>query len=874
VDAFGRVVRLDDGLVVTEFELDELGRLVGCGLSDGTQARTEYDRCGRRTLVEDAAGGVLRIEYTAGGRISRQVSPEGREESLEHDACGRISAYVDGAGRRTELRYDGDGAVIEVLMPTGESERFEYDELRRLSQTSTPGAGLTRYAYDAVGRVVAIIDREAGERRFEYDVAGRLVAAVDANGDVTRYAYNECGWLVEITDPLGGTITRGYDAVGRLIEQTDQLGRHTTFTVDAAGKLVELADATGRRTTYAYDISGRMISFGPADEPPHTVTYDGAGRTIAVEEPGALSHRLRWDAEGRLVERRRGDLAMRWTYDADGDRTSIGYPDGTQTTYTRDRGGRVVAAHHPALGAVELERDPAGRLIGASADGMGASWRYAGGDLEQYEMHAGDTQRSALLTRDASGRITQATIDGRPHAFSHDAAGQLVSAHTPAGAWEFGYDANGRLARELSPSGAVEYEYDAVGQLTRRIEAGDAVTSYAYDGAGRRVRERGPALEREYAWDAIGRLTGVTRSGAGGGNPRSTSVVVDVLGELASLDGTAMMWDTADPFAPLAWRGDEAVIGEGSPWALASAGVGRWLAPDWQGTIGDVARDPWGAARDAGGGLGSGLGLGYRGEVEFDGETWLRRRVYQAATRSFPQPDPYPPEPGTASAANPYHYAANDPIGRADPLGLHPISEKELNAIRNRMDRGLLDVGVDAVKTAVEIQTYPLRTAVKLVVDNATTISAVTGVLALVPGPQAPFLAGISIGTGMISAGKALHKGKYGSAALDFAAIVPGVAGLKLAYKARAAVKLAQTENAARLATWQGKSLAIQYEGQLEFRHALHAAHKTHLIGKGLDVVAAGGATAIALKPHGEHEEHVPHEPHPRHPVQLHPVHP
>ncbi|MEA2224473.1 MAG: hypothetical protein QOH83_2849, partial [Solirubrobacteraceae bacterium] len=181
VDAYGRVVGLDDGLVVTTYELDELGRLVGCGLSDGTHARTEYDRCGRRTLVEDAAGGVLRIEYTAGGRIRRQVSPEGREESLEHDACGRTSAHVDGAGRRTELRYDADGAVIEVLMATGESERFKYDELGRLSQTSAPGAGLTRYAYEAVGRVVASLDREAGERRFEYDAAGRLVAATDAN---------------------------------------------------------------------------------------------------------------------------------------------------------------------------------------------------------------------------------------------------------------------------------------------------------------------------------------------------------------------------------------------------------------------------------------------------------------------------------------------------------------------------------------------------------------------------------------------------------------------------------------------------------------------------------------------------------------------
>ena len=43
--------------------------------------------------------------------------------------------------------------------------------------------------------------------------------------------------------------------------------------------------------------------------------------------------------------------------------------------------------------------------------------------------------------------------------------------------------------------------------------------------------------------------------------------------------------------------------------------------------------------------------------------------------------------PGTAWAGNPYHYAGNDPVGRADPLGLRPVTDAELRAYRDEMGR-------------------------------------------------------------------------------------------------------------------------------------------------------------------------------------------
>ncbi|MGH8907050.1 MAG: RHS repeat-associated core domain-containing protein, partial [Egibacteraceae bacterium] len=104
-----------------------------------------------------------------------------------------------------------------------------------------------------------------------------------------------------------------------------------------------------------------------------------------------------------------------------------------------------------------------------------------------------------------------------------------------------------------------------------------------------------------------------------------------------------------------------------------------WLDADWQGSIGGAMRDPWGAGAAETGGH----GLGWRGELEVDGLVWLRNRVYDPASRVFLSPDPLPGVPGASSAANPYHYAANDPIGLLDPLGLRPLTDAELAAYRD-----------------------------------------------------------------------------------------------------------------------------------------------------------------------------------------------
>ena len=467
-------------------------------------------------------------------------------------------------------------------------------------------------------------------------------------------------------------------------------------------------------------------------------------------------------AAGRLVERRAGDTAVGWSYDPDGLRTGLTHPDGSVTSYRRDGAGRVVGLEHPVSGRLDLQRDSDGRLLALTGPGVAARWSYTDGGLTGHEWRGQphQTTRPTRLTRDEHGRVVAADTDGRTRLFGYDRAGQLVGTTDPTGERRFTYDAAGRLVTETGPDGRRDHTYDAAGQL-RTSTGPDGPRDYRYDQAGRRVAEQGADDGRSYRWDPFGRLTGVDT--ATGGTTRSTPFHVDALGELTHAGGVSLAWDTADPTAPPVALGDQAVVGHGHPWALGS----DVLDVDWQHTVGG-GTDPWGQAA-----AGTGVGLGFRGELVVDGLVWLRARAYDPASRAFLTPDPIEPVLGTAFAANPYHYAGNDPVNQVDPLGLRPVTDAELagehdsgGGLFSKIGHGVLDVAglVPGVGEVADLANAAWYTA-----EGDYTMAALSAAAAI------PFAGWAATGA------KAAIKGTAAAEKLTAKAVVEGAQGAKRA---------------------------------------------------------------------------------------------
>ncbi|HWM58886.1 MAG TPA: DUF6531 domain-containing protein [Pseudonocardia sp.] len=694
-DVAGRLIGVDDGLVVDEFGYDELGRPTEHRRADGSVRRAVHDRCGRQIRVTGADGGTFCYDYTPAGRLQQVQSPGGRVERYRYDACGRLVTHVDGNGGHWRLRYDADGLVTEKITPAGLSEAIERDPAGRVTRHRVPGRGTTGYTYDPAGRVVTVTDRH-GRREFTHDPAGRLVAATDALGHTTRYTWDECGRLTAITDPLGVVTERGYDEVGRLTRETDPLGRTTRYRYDAAGRPVEQQDPTGAAIRWSYDTSGRLAAASAgARGPTIRIERDPLGRAVAVSETGAPTVELHYDPAGRPTERRRADRAVGWSYDTDGLRAGLTYPDGTQVRYRRDPAGRVIALEHPLLGSITVDRDPDGRVVSIGGAGAAAHFGYTDGWLTEHRSGAGDEVRQTRLTRDEQGRVLVADTDGRRRLFGYDTAGQLTSASWAGGEHRYGYDPAGRLTIEHASDGIRSHQHDAAGQL-QASSGPDGERRFEHDAAGRRVAESGPQRRREYRWDELGRLTEIrtTDTAGAGTEARRTGFRVDALGELAEVGGVPLSWDSTDPAVPLAALGDEMIIGHRGPWAVAdtTTGCAQPLHPDWQHGIG-ADTDPWGRA-------GAEPALGFRGELGVDGLIWLRNRVYDPDTRAFLQVDPLSAVPATPYAGNPYHYAGNDPVNALDPLGLRPVTDADLAGQREEDGGGwgwLKDLGHGAL---------------------------------------------------------------------------------------------------------------------------------------------------------------------------------
>lgn len=676
-------LRIDDGGAQELTRFDSLGRLIRVEEQGETVALASYDLCGRPVELVDGEGSVTVLRRDAAGRIIERVAPTGAVTTFEYDRCGRPAAVIDPLGARTAIEYDRDSRRVRTILPTGEVERIEYDAVGRVLVRSIPGLGTARFAYDALGRVVRSSDPWTGRRRFRYDAAGQLVEAVDGVGGVTRFEYDERGRNTVIIDPMGGVTRRRFDASDRAVETTDPLGRTTTGGYDAAGRQIWQRDRDGSRWERQYDSDGREKSFLIDGRVVSETDRDIRGRALRVTDHtapgGPVEHELRWNRRGQLIERRRGGSGVSWEYDADGSRTAVVHPNGQRTEYERDVRGLVTAVTHPRLGRATFTHDSSGRLVRSSAGGQAQEWLFRDGALVEHRRSGGGRTTATLLQRDSEGRLVGVSGPDGSVAYRYDEAHQLVAAIPDSGdPIEWTFDAAGRLVHEREGGITRTRHYDAGGQLVATASSDGSRVEYVHDGLGRRIREvSSDGSERTYAWSATGNLASVSQSHSGSA-PSTTSLWVDVLGELASVQGADVWWDDASGAPDLLAIGDSPVLR--TPGGVTGIGD-QWTDPGWRSERSTSTRDPWNPS--AATTIADGVGLTPAGALTFAGLEWMGRRAYDPSTRGFLSTDPVAPVWGAAWSGNPYSFAGNDPVHALDPAGLSPVSDAQLQAYRD-----------------------------------------------------------------------------------------------------------------------------------------------------------------------------------------------
>lgn len=499
---------LGDGTVetlVTEYEYDELNRLIRTIYPDGSTSEIEYDEVGQQEATIDALGRRTEQTYDALGRLIETLYPDGTTETSDYDAEGRRVRSTDRAGRQTQYDYDELGRLTRTIFPDGTNTQTVYDEVGRTSETIDEEGYGTTFTYDDAGRRTDVTDALGNVTHFEYDDVGNQETVTDPLGNITTFEYDDLNRQIAVIHPDDTIEETEYDAMGRRIAKIDQASVRTEYGYDAVGRLVSVLDALGGLTQYEYDELGNQVSQIDALGRVTSFEYDNKGRRIMRTLPLGAYETMSYDLAGNLTDKT--DFMGRtisYEYDQSNRMIRKLYPDTTEVSFTYTPTGQRETATD-ARGVTSYDYDLRDRVTeNLYPDGRRLEYDYDNrGNRIALIANIGETSLTTTYTYDELSRLDTVTDPN-------------------GGVYTYGYDDNGRRTLLTQPNGTeTSYQYDDLNRLRNLITihtpTSTTIQSYAYTLGATGIRTRideHDGTARIYGYDDLYRLTDETVTGS------------------------------------------------------------------------------------------------------------------------------------------------------------------------------------------------------------------------------------------------------------------------------------------------------------------------------------------------------------------------
>lgn len=693
-------------------------------------ADTRYDSRGNAVLTDEY--------YNAGAPSITLVQPTQRStlptsHRLSYDYAGRVTQ--DDLYSHETLKwgaatsYGGDRTSVTPPLggtPTTVVTNIDGDITQRIQHfgATTDSAGVTtNYSYDLLDQLTGMADPKGNTWAYSYDLMGNQVRAKDPDKGLTTSTYNALKQLTTSTDARGVTLKYFYDATGRPLKTTKADGTTTLTSTSydtvkkglVASTSRHLAGGTITDSVNSYDSAGRATST--------STTIPAIGGLIAAQLAGTYTSTTTYNPDGSVATQSlpaAGPLpaeTLTRTYLQTGLPNALtGTINGASTTY-------VNTSLYYDTGELQ-------KLSMGATSGQRASIVYTYDDathrLQAYEVSrqgqsAPDEQTD--LSYDPAGNITgvKAALAGGQidnQCFSYDYQQQLTEAWTPNTAT---CDATTRSQDTLGGPAPYwnSWSTNTIGKTTSRTDrtkTTSSTTNYSYPNDG--AQATAPHF-----------VTGTTTTGTTNG---TASYTADQAGNTITRPGQTLVWDDQNQLtevkdgtgtiATMAYAADGSrllrqqagittlylggtelsvnatgtVTGQryyshaGQTVAVrtgATSDTITTLISDWQGTThhqvnnGTGAlttswQDPYGNPRGA-------TPTGWTGDRGFvggtkdaTGLTRIGARDYDPILQRFITVDPKQALDDPLQW-NPYIYANNTPITKADPTGLEPFQHSD-----------------------------------------------------------------------------------------------------------------------------------------------------------------------------------------------------
>jgi RHS repeat-associated protein len=415
-----------------------------------------------------------------GGQLGA-FEQEAAEKTAIHAATPSL-AYADTLGRSfLKIAHNRFKRNDELIEETYASRKIIDIEGNNREVIDTNDRIVMRYDFDMLGATILHSSMEAGERWTLNDVAGQTAFAWDSRAHRMRSTFDALrrpldSFLQEGSDPerLIGRTVYGESVVnpeasnlrGRVFQQFDQTGVMTSEAYDFKGNLL----SGRRRLAQEYKTTIDWSATPALDNDVYITSaiYDALNRPIELKAPDGSVTRTQFNARGLLQKidaRLRGaatptSFVAGIDYDAKGQRASVVYGNGAQTTYVYDpqtfrltrrrtlRGGE-------GLQDLEYIYDPVGNIMSIV-------------DAAQQTLYFNNRVVTPDTEYDYDSLYRLIRSEGREH------IGQVSQPETTwndAARVNLPHPNDGAAMRRYSE----QYWYDAVGNIQRLIHTADNV---------------------------------------------------------------------------------------------------------------------------------------------------------------------------------------------------------------------------------------------------------------------------------------------------------------------------------------------------------------------------------------------------------------
>jgi RHS repeat-associated protein len=706
---------------------DADGERTGMTDASGTWSWS-WDSLHRLTGATEGGSGTVGYAYDLDGHLLAVAYPNGKTATREYDAAGDLTAVKDWLGHTTTFSYDPDSELSGESFPGGVATTLQHDAAGRLGAIEDSGHGgpLASFDYtrDAAGQVTKEVVDNGGSSTstYAYDSLGRLSSATGA-----PYAYDSA----DNPTGFGAGTTQSFDAADQLTDRTEPGDGGETpgggggsggDNPGGGGSGEEPGPSSGGGTTPAAPASPAPAPGGShtALAPPatraavHAVSSSGTLKSPKVHVHGTGELLVAFvsasgPASGQHVVQLTGPL--HWSLVA---RQTVpgGDAEVWQAASTRSGAGQVTAnladPGYRATMAIENYGSAAALKSHAVGHGQGSPPSLAlpnvgGALLVGVGVSSGQKGSVAPVSRQKllgkftgpggtagwvqEGVSTTGRVgDGHPAANWGLVAVAIATTAKPgaiAGESRGALPLKGSASPAPNSSAPAGASGDAPESAPRRTAAARAVAAaspsgtvtrhFTYNSRGDRTGESGgTGPTRSLTYDQANRLIGVgtevTYAYDGDGLRMSKKVGAAT---------TSFAWSEAEELPQLLQAGSTSYIygPEGIPIEQIFGTTATFLHQDQQGStrlltdptgavVGRYDFGPWGAVTSH---TGAATDLQFDGQYT-DAETgfqYLRARYYDPTTGQFLTFDPAV----TVTGAQ-YAFSEDNPVNRADPLGL------------------------------------------------------------------------------------------------------------------------------------------------------------------------------------------------------------